>query len=269
MRHSTCIWLLVATLAVGACARAPITGRQQLMLVSDDQAAEVGAQAYREVLAKSDIVKDERYVAPVRAVGQRIASVADRPDYRWQFTVIDDPKQVNAFALPGGKVAVYTGLFPVAVDTNGLAVVMSHEVAHVLARHGSERMSQAEVTQLGGSLLSGLLGGGPSTQAVLAAYGLGAQLGVLLPFSRTQESEADCIGLVLMARAGYDPRGAVEFWRRMERAARDGQPPEFLSTHPSHASRVENVEHCLGEASAHYQAQTAAPVASLPPVPRG
>jgi metalloendopeptidase OMA1, mitochondrial len=255
--------LALAIVAVG-CASAPYTHRSQLILVSAEEESKLGAQAYREVLTKSRVVKQADVVAPVEDVGRRLARVADRPDFKWQFAVIDDPKQQNAFALPGGKVAVYTGIFPVARTTTGLAVVLGHEISHVLARHGAERMSQGLAAQAGGSVLGGLFGGGPSGSAIMAAYGLGAQLGVLLPYSRTQESEADHIGLILMARAGYDPREAVAFWSRMERAASGGQPPEFLSTHPSHGTREQQIQSWLSEALPYYTASAHASDSPLP-----
>jgi predicted Zn-dependent protease len=255
--------LLIASLALAACTAAPYTRRSQLILISPDKENELGAQAFRQVLSKARVVRREDVVDPVREVGQRIARVADRRDFKWEFAVIDDPKQRNAFALPGGKVAVYTGLFPVARDTNGLAVVLAHEIAHVLARHGAERLSQGLVAQMGGSLLGAFLGGGPSAQAIMAAYGLGAQLGVLLPYSRTQESEADHIGLFLMARAGYDPRAAVAFWERMDKAGGDG-PPEFVSTHPGHGTRQQQIQAWLPEAMRYYEASARAPVTPLP-----
>src|SRR5881396_1133032 len=172
---------LVALLA--GCAAAPYTRRSQLILISPEEENKLGARAFQQVLGKSHPDGRAQVNGPVEAVGQRLARVAERPDYEWRFVAIDDPKQQNAFCLPGGKVAVYTGIFPIAESTNGLAVV--------LARHGAERISQGLVTQAGGSLLGAWLGGGPGTNTILAAYGLGAQLGVLLPYSRTQESEAD------------------------------------------------------------------------------
>jgi predicted Zn-dependent protease len=180
--------------------------------------------------------------------------------------VIDDPKQQNAFALPGGKVAVYTGIFPVAQSTGGLAVVLGHEIAHALARHGAERMSQGLVAEAGGTFLNAWLGGSPSANTVLAAYGLGAQLGVLLPYSRTQESEADHIGLILMARAGYDPREALGFWQRMERSGGGSAPPEFLSTHPSHGTREQQIRDWLPEALRYYEGAGRATSEPLPAV---
>jgi predicted Zn-dependent protease len=220
------------------------------------------------VLRKSRVVTSPAFVEPVEQVGRRIAAVSDRPSYHWRFVVLADPREANAFALPGGKVAVYTGLFPVAHNTEGLAVVLGHEIAHVLARHGAERMSQGLLAQLGGTVLAAVLGSSPDGDRALAAYGLGAQVGVLLPYSRTQESEADHIGLLLMARAGYDPNAAIAFWRRMERAASSGGPPEFLSTHPSRGTREEQIRVWLPEAMALYAAASHAPDVPLPAIAR-
>jgi metalloendopeptidase OMA1, mitochondrial len=259
------VWLVVLVVSgVAACTRSPYTQRSQLILVSQDEELKLGAQAFQQVLTESRVDQREAVVAPVAQVGQRIARVADRPEYRWQFAVIDDPKQVNAFCLPGGKVAVYTGLFPVAQDTNGLAVVMGHEVAHALARHGAERMSQDLVAETGGALLGALVGGGPSANAIMAAYGLGAQVGVLLPYSRTQESEADHIGLILMARAGYDPHGALAFWERMERMSGSSGTPEFLATHPGHGTRAAQIAEWLPEALRHYESANRVAAEPLP-----
>jgi predicted Zn-dependent protease len=253
-------------LLVVACAQVPFTNRSQLILISAEEETKLGSQAYREVLSKSPTTNADRYVEPVRRIGERLARAAERPDYQWQFAVIDDPKQVNAFALPGGKVAVYTGILPVAADSDGLAVVMGHEIAHVIARHGAERMSQGLAAELGASVLGAAAGGGPSANLLLAAYGLGTQLGVLLPYSRTQESEADHIGLILMAKAGYDPRAAEGFWQRMARASSGGGPPEFLSTHPSHDTREQQIRAWLPEALGHLDAASRAPVERLPSI---
>jgi predicted Zn-dependent protease len=250
---------IVALLLAVACQQVPFTNRSQLILVSAEEETKLGAQAYREVLAKSPTTNDARVVQPVRRIGERLAQAAKRPDYKWEFSVIDDPKQINAFALPGGKVAVYTGILPVAQDSDGLAVVMGHEIAHVIARHGAERMSQGLAQQLGGEVLGAAVGGSASGNLVLAAYGLGTQLGVMLPYSRTQESEADHIGLILMAEAGYDPRAAPEFWKRMAKAASGGGTPEFLSTHPSHEAREQHIREWLPEALQYFNATARAP----------
>jgi predicted Zn-dependent protease len=253
-------------LLIVACTQVPFTNRSQLILISAEEETKLGSQAYREVLSKSPTTNADRYVEPVRRIGERLARAAERPDYQWQFAVIDDPKQVNAFALPGGKVAVYTGILPVAADSDGLAVVMGHEIAHVIARHGAERMSQGLAAELGAGVLGAAAGGGPSGNLLLAAYGLGTQLGVLLPYSRTQESEADHIGLILMAKAGYDPRAAEGFWQRMARASSGGGPPEFLSTHPSHDTREQQIRAWLPEALGHLDAASRAPVERLPSI---
>ena len=251
---------LIALLALG-CAKVPYTNRSQLILVSQQEETALGAQAFGQVVAKSRIDPSPTVNRDVREVGERLARVANRPDFQWKFVVIDD-RQVNAFCLPGGKVAVYTGILPVAQDQAGLAVVLGHEIAHALARHGAERMSQSMVAQSVGQVLAIGLGGGAESAMILAAYGLGAQYGVLLPYGRTQESEADHIGLLLMAQAGYDPREAVDFWQRMERKG-GGGTPEFLSTHPSHGTRVMQLSEWMPEATRLYDAVPHAPNARL------
>ena len=248
--------LLVVLLA--GCASAPYTRRSQLIVVSTAEENKLGARAFQEVLAKNKVDERPGVADPVLEVGQRLARVAERPDYAWRFVVLDAP-EVNAFCLPGGKVAVYEGIFPVAANTNGLAVVLGHEIAHALARHGAERMSQGLAAQTGGAFLGAIFGGSPSTKVLLKAYGIG------LPFSRTQESEADHIGLILMARAGYDPRGAVAFWQRMQRAG-GASPPAFLSTHPSHGTREQQIRAWLPEALRYYEASTHAALETLPAV---
>ena len=264
-RRVPVLLLLFALFAV-ACQQVPFTNRSQLILISADEESQLGAQAYREVLSKEPTVKSGALVEPVRRIGERLARAAERPDYQWEFAVINEPKEINAFALPGGKVAVYTGIFPVAQDSDGLAVVMGHEIAHVIARHGAERMSQGLAQQLGANVLGAAVGGSASGNLLLAAYGLGTQLGVMLPYSRTQESEADHIGLILMAKAGYDPRAAPEFWKRMARASSGAGSPEFLSTHPSHDTREQQINAWLPEALQHFNAQSRAPDEKLPSI---
>ncbi|MBI2359521.1 MAG: M48 family metallopeptidase [Deltaproteobacteria bacterium] len=252
---------LVSLLSLLAgCQVAPVTGRSQLMLVSEGQEVSLGEESYRYILRDSLVSHEREAVRIVRKVGERIARAANKPDYRWDFQVINDPEMVNAFAVPGGKVAVYTGIFPVARDEAGLAVVLGHEVAHALARHAGERLSQSMLVQLGGLGLSAALGSNPQlANQVLQAYGLGAGLGVILPFSRSQESEADRIGLILMAKAGYDPRVALEVWERMEKtekkeSARDrSAPPEFLSTHPGYETRTQQLRAWIPEALKYYE----------------
>ena len=256
---------LAATLF--ACATVPYTDRTQLLLTSAEQEAALGAEVYQHVLAAEAIVRDPRLVEPVREVGRRIAAVADRPEYNWEFNVVDEPQTANASVLPGGKVIVYSGLFPVARDTAGLAAVMAHEVGHAIARHGGERMSQTTLLQaLGTGLSIAFEGSSAATQqGVMAAFGLGAQYGVLLPFSRSQESEADHIGMILMAKAGYDPQAALELWERFEAQGSAG-PPEFLSTHPSYGTRQQQIRNWLPEARGYLDPGNRAPVEPLPAV---
>lgn len=224
------------------------------MLVSEGQEMSLGDDAYRHILRDSVVTHEADAERIVRKVGERIAQAADKPEYKWEFSVINDPDMVNAFAVPGGKVAVYTGIFGPARDEAGLAVVLGHEVAHALARHPAERMSQGLLVQLGGMGLSVALGGNPAVaNQVLQAYGLIGGVG-LLPFSRSQETEADRIGLILMAKAGYDPHVALELWQRMEKKeGGKSAPPEFLSTHPSYETRVQQLRSFLPEALKYYQ----------------
>lgn len=235
-----------------ACTTAPYTGRSQLMLVSEGQEMSMGEEAYRHELRNSVLLRDYEAERIVRKVGERIARAANKPDYKWEFRVIDDPEMVNAFAVPGGKVAVYSGIFPVARDEAGLAVVLGHEVAHALLRHAGERMSQGQL--LGAGLaIAGASGINPQ---LLQVFGMGASVGLILPFSRSQESEADQVGLTLMAKAGYDPRVSLGVWERMEKkeSGRErGAPPEFLSTHPGYETRVQRLREYIPEALTHYR----------------
>ena len=247
------LFLVLAAL-LGACATVPYTNRHQFNIISSSQEDKMGLQAWQEVLAKAKLSGDSQAAVMVERVGRRIAAAADQPGYDWQFKLIDDPKTVNAFCLPGGRVAVYSGILPLTRDEAGLAVVMSHEVAHALAHHGAERMSQGELVSLGGAALQlGMADKDPKVQQqVMNAFGAGANVGVLLPFSRSHEAEADHIGLILMAKAGYDPREAVPFWQRME-AEGGKKPPELLSTHPSDAQRIKKIEAELPEALRYYR----------------
>jgi len=256
-RQSACV---LGLLALSACATVPFTNRSQLILISSSEEAALGAQAFQQATAKSRIVRGTRAAQQVEDVGRRIAAVSGRSDFQWQFTLLEG-KEVNAFALPGGKTAVYTGLLPVAADTNGLAVVMSHEIAHAIARHGAERMSQGTLVNLGGAVVGAAAG--QNAGLAMAAYGLGSQLGVMLPFSRSHEEEADRIGLILMARAGYDPRTALAFWDRMEARRHGGTPAEFLSTHPNYATRRAAISEAIPEALQYYAVAHHAPVTSL------
>ncbi len=254
MRHLP----VAAALLLAGCQAVPMTGRKSLMLVSVPQERQLGEQAYAEALKKGPVSNDAAAVARVRRVGERLAAAAERPDFTWEFNLLVEDQTINAWCLPGGKVAVYTGLLPVAKDDAGLAVVMGHEIAHALARHGAERMSQGLLAQYGGAVLSAVLAQKPAeTQALYQkAYGAGVQVGALLPFSRAHESEADHIGLILMAKAGYDPAEAVEFWKRMA-AATGGSGgsgmEKYLRTHPTNADRISQIEGWLPEARAAYR----------------
>lgn len=235
------------------CAHAPYTERSQLILLPRSQELALGAETSQEILKKEKQSTDPRYVDPVRRVGRRIAEVSGE-DYDWEFHVIDAPDTVNAFALPGGKIFVYTGLFKLAATEPELATVVAHEVGHVIARHGAERMSLGVVAQLGQQVAGTLLGSGSSVaaRAAMVAYGVGANVGVILPFSRTQEFEADHLGLILMAKAGYDPEAALGFWTKMAAQDKDA-PPEYLSTHPSDGNRIEAIKELLPEAKDYYR----------------
>lgn len=253
--------VILGVIFIVGCATAPYTGRNQFIVVSEGQEASLGDEAYRHTLRDSVVTHDINVERIVRRVGEKIAAVANKPEYKWEFTIINDPETVNAFALPGGKVAVYTGIFAPARDEAGLAVVMGHEVAHALARHPAERMSQGLLFQLGGAGLGVALGKNPAmANQILQAFGVV----VALPFSRSQETEADHIGLILMAKAGYDPRVALELWQRMEKKdGGKGAAPEFLSTHPGYETRIQQLRSFLPEALSYYQ-PSGARVESLP-----
>jgi predicted Zn-dependent protease len=250
---------LLIGLSLAGCATAPETGRRQLLLVDSAQEAKLGLKAFQEIKSQTPISRDAKANAQLQAVGRRIAQVAKLPNARWEFVLFDNPKEPNAFALPGGKVGIYTGILPITQSEAGLATVIGHEVAHAAARHGAERMSQSLAAQVGGSVLSAALGasgyGGLSRDLAMQAYGLGAQVGVLLPYSRTQELEADRIGLLYMARAGFDPRESIAFWQRFQayNDKRGGGTPEFLSTHPLDANRIATLKTFLPEALAEYE----------------
>lgn len=245
--------LIVLVVAPSGCETVPYTGRRQIQLVSPDEEAQMGVQSYKEITGKATLSTDAQTNAMVQRVGSRIAAVTDLK-YQWEFRLIADDKQANAFALPGGKVAVYTGILPITRDEPGLAAVLGHEIGHVLARHGGERLSQQMGVQTVTQVLAGMASSNPATvQLVSAALGAGASVGVLLPWSRQQESEADHLGLILMAKAGYDPHNALELWKRMQDAAKGQRPAEWLSTHPSEETRIEQIQAWLPEAMQYYR----------------
>lgn len=227
----------------------PLTGRTQLVDMSQEQEMALGLQSYREILSRERILQSGEAVDAVRGIGARLARVAEDPGFNWEFNVIEST-QANAFALPGGKVAVYSGILPVAENVDGLAVIMGHEIAHAIARHGAERMAHQKLVQFG-TLAAGMALGDMDTQTqrmVMGALGVGAQVGVLLPFSRSHESEADYMGLVFVARACFDPREAPRLWARMGEAGGGKRPAEFMSTHPSHETRIRQFETWMAEA---------------------
>jgi predicted Zn-dependent protease len=243
--------------------RAPGTARDQFIYISEEKEIAMGIGAYRELLRKAPVSDDLALNEMVNRVGRRIAAVANKPEYQWEFAIIKDDRTINAFALPGGKVAIFTGILKMTKNEDGLATVIGHEVAHALQRHGAERYSRSILEMIGqvGALAAGAAVGRPdAAMAAMSAYGVG----VSLPFGRKQESEADYIGLKLMAQAGYDPREAVPFWERMSGCPRQminkvcfrsqHNIPEFLSTHPSDIARINQIEAWIPEALKHYDA---------------
>lgn len=247
---------------------AAFTGRTQLIDTSVEQEAQLGLQAFRQVLAESQLVRGGELPAQVEAITRRLVAAGPRVEqylaerrgvaartrweaYDWQVAVIESP-QVNAFCLPGGRMAVYTGIIPVAQNVDALAAIMGHEIAHALLRHGAERMAQQKLVQLG-TLAASMATGDMDPrqqQMVMAALGAGARYGLVLPFSRDHESEADYLGLMLAAAACYDPRAAIGLWERMGQASGGRAPPEFMSTHPSSATRIQQLEGWMDEALA-------------------
>jgi predicted Zn-dependent protease len=245
--------LFAAVAVYLGCRSTPVTERRQVLLVPESQEIAMGVSAYQELLAEEVLSTNSHYTEMVNRVGQRIAAVAGRPDYAWEFRVIASDQQ-NAFALPGGKVAVYEGILPVCSNEAGLAVVMSHEIAHALARHGGERLSHGMVVNGAKRALDYFTKGQEAVyrERIMTAYGVASKYGVVLPYSRKQEAEADHIGLLLMAQAGYDPREAPAFWERFSRMGAGQKPPEFLSTHPSDATRAKNLRELLPKATELY-----------------
>jgi len=256
---------------LAGCATVPYTGRQQLLMVSQDREIALGYQAFEQVKRRYRPAANPELQAMAQRVGARLARAANRPDYRWEFVVLESP-QANAFCLPGGKVGIYTGLFKYIRNDADLATVLAHEVAHVLARHAGERLSQAQLAQLGGLGLGlAMMGAGPAAaQTAMLGYNLGTQYGVLMPYNRRQESEADRIGLILMAKAGYDPAAGVDFWRRFAQVKKSKLPvPAFLSSHPSDRDRIRAMQAFLPEARRYYHPQLAQEEPQgTPPSPR-
>lgn len=256
-RQHVVLCTLVALAALSSGCRTTETGRRQLLLVSAAEEAQLGLTAYEQVLKESKLSTNAEQIAQVERVGRRIAKAANKPDFKWEFKLIDDDSTVNAFCLPGGKIAVYSGLLKVTKTDAGLAVVMGHEVAHATLRHGGERLSQTALVQLGDQALLAALGEKDPqvVNLVRGAYGIGTQVGVLLPYSRSQEMEADKLGLLYMARAGYPPSEAVAFWKRMAAESGGQETLELLSTHPSNTTRIAELEKAVPLAEREYRAE--------------
>ncbi|MEW6164479.1 MAG: M48 family metallopeptidase [Pseudomonadota bacterium] len=246
--------ILLAAFVLAACQNVPLTGRSQLNIISAQQETRMGLASFKEILDRETLSDDRAASERVRRVGRRIAAATGRADYQWEFRLIEDDKQINAFCLPGGKVAVYSGLLPVAGDDAGLAAVIGHEVAHAIARHGGERLSQ-EILVAGLTVATVAATQDPKQRDLYAGLlGAGAAVGFLLPYSRLHESEADRMGLIYMAKAGYDPRAALGLWERMAEAGKGkAKPPEFLSSHPADATRIKDIRRWLPEALGHYR----------------
>lgn len=253
MRHilARTVATLVLLSGLAACETVPVTGRSQLNLIDAETEKQLGTQAFAEVKKEHKISHDPAANAMVQRVASRLAKASGLQE-DWEFIVLDEP-EVNAFALPGGKIAVYKGILPVAQDDAGLATVLAHEIGHVMAHHSAERISRSELIQAGTGALAAVLGGTPASQQEIGALlGAGATFGLELPFSRQQEYEADRIGLTLMAEAGYDPHAAIAFWQRMTSRAGAGGTPELLSDHPSDQNRIARLQELLPEALKHY-----------------
>jgi len=265
-KHTFKLVLLFAVIVIfiESCSTVPLTGRKQVNLLPESNMVDMSLTNYKQFLDSNKVSNNQQETAMVQRVGKRIAAAVEKylkdngyesylKYFNWEFNLVvnDTP---NAWCMPGGKVVVYTGILPITKDDAGLAVVLGHEIAHAVARHGNERMSQQMLVQMGGMALSEALKEKPKeTQSIFAtAYGVGAQVGVMLPFSRQQEYEADKMGLIFMAIAGYNPHVAVDFWKRMAQSG--GQkPPEFLSTHPLDSHRIEALEKMMPEAMKYYE----------------
>jgi predicted Zn-dependent protease len=258
-------FILFVFMVVAACASVPITGRQQLSIVPNSVLIPMSLKEYDDFLNKHELSSNEKDAQMVKTVGARIQEAVEQyfdergmshhlEGYDWEFNLVEG-KEVNAWCMPGGKVVVYSGLLPIAQDEDGLAVVMGHEIAHAVANHGSERMSQMLIAQMGGIALSVAIKDQPkeTQQLWMTTFGLGAMVGVMLPYSRLQENEADELGLIFMAMAGYDPRKAVDFWERMAEKKGDKAQLEFLSTHPSDAKRINHIKALIPMALNYYR----------------
>ena len=261
--------LIAVILIVIACSTVPLTGRRQLSLVPESDVIALSLTEYDKFIKSNKLSTDKNKAAMVKRVGERISKAVDAymasaglsqnlEGYKWEFNLVEDPT-VNAWCMSGGKVVVYTGLLPLTVTESGLATVLGHEISHAVARHGSERMSDQMLLQLGSNALSTAMAQKPeqTRNIVMTAFGVGSQVGMILPFSRQNEYEADYMGMIFMAMAGYDPNESIPFWERM--AKQGGQkPPEFLSTHPVDANRIARLREKMPDAMAYYSKTKAA-----------
>lgn len=259
MRRLTYL-LLAVVIVLAACYTNSETGRRQLLLFPKSVESELGVTTYAQIKQETPSSTDQAKNDLVNRVGRRVSAVVDLPGAQWEFTTFANDDVVNAFCLPGGKIGVYTGILPITQNEAGLAAVVGHEVAHATARHGGERMSQGLLVNLGGLGLAMALQDKPreTVQLAMVAYGVATAVGVMLPYSRSHELEADRLGMNYMARAGYDPSEAIKLWRRMkaESDKRGGKPPEFLSTHPAEETRIAELEKHLPHALALYKEAT-------------
>lgn len=260
------ILFIAMSLLFSSCGSVPVTGRKQLNLVSNQEVLTISLQQYQQFIKSAPISNDKKNTALVQKVGRNIANAVETylknngyadelSSYAWEFNLVKSP-DVNAFCMPGGKIVVYEGILPYTQDETGLAVVLGHEVAHAVAKHANERMSQQMMTEYGTAAIGTALGGTSAgvQQAAAAAIGLGSQYGILLPYSRKQELEADKLGLIFMAMAGYNPSQAAAFWTRMSQQG--SSTPEFMSTHPSDNTRIQQIEKDLPEAMKYYKSGT-------------
>ncbi|MDR1877460.1 MAG: M48 family metallopeptidase [Flavobacteriaceae bacterium] len=264
MKANKIVILFVAALFTIACATNPLTGRKSLSLISNSQILPSSFQQYQEVLSSSKVITGTSQAKEVSEVGNRIKNAAEAyyksigqtsalDGYEWQFVLIDDPKTVNAWCMPGGKVAVYTGILPVCKDDTGLAVVLGHEIAHALAGHGAEKISQAYVAEIGGQLLGGVTNNEALRNVINEYYPVASGI-TLLRYGRKQETDADAMGIYIMAMAGYDPREAPVFWQRMVETTGSRNTPEFLSTHPDPQNRIADLNKIMPKALEYYKA---------------
>lgn len=261
----TLITLTVPLLLLGGCTQNKITGRRQASLLPESQMQQMAISQYQQFLSENRVINSGANAEMVKRVGRRLATAItnyyssqgmakEMEGFQWEYNLVDS-KEVNAWCMPGGKIVVYSGLLPITQNEDALAVVVGHEIAHALAKHGSERASQQLLQQFGGAALSAALANkSPQTQNIfMNAYGIGSNVGALLPFSRKQETEADKFGLRYAAMAGYDPRTAIPLWERMEKASSGQKPPEFLSTHPAEQTRIVALQKEMPEAMKYYQ----------------